>query len=396
MAAFLGWRDNPRERNLQAMTTETAHPEKLRVIVAGGGVAALETALALADLAPDRTEVTVLAPNTEFVYRPMAVREPFAYGAAQRYPLAPILRDAGATLLSGELAWLDPTGQVAHTEAGEQLHYDALVLALGARAIPLYRHALTIDDHCLDETLHGLIQDIEGGYVHSLAFVSPGRMPWQLPIYELALMTAGRAYDMSVELAVTIVTPEDAPLAIFGSSASSAVSELLERAHIQTINSAYAEVPKAGEVVINPGDRRLQVDRVVALPELYGPSIRGIPLAEHGFIRVNPYGQVFDVGPIYAAGDATDFPIKHGGLASQQADAAAQSIAALAGAPVTPEPFNPVIHGMLLTDSKPVYLTAHITGGHGFSSEIADTPTWAPPAKIVAKYLAPYLERAHE
>jgi len=237
-----------------------------------------------------------------------------------------------------------------------------------------------------------LIQDIEGGYIHSLAFVAPGRMPWQLPLYELALMTAGHAYDMSAQLAVTIVTPEDAPLAIFGSGASSAVGKLLERAHIETINSAYAEVPSAREVVINPGDRRLQVDRVIALPELYGPSIRGIPLAEHGFIRVNPYGQVPGVGPIYAAGDATDFAIKHGGLSSQQADAAAQSIAALAGATVTPEPFNPVIHGMLLTDSKPVYLTAHIAGGHGFSSQITDTPTWSPPAKIAAKYLAPYLD----
>jgi sulfide:quinone oxidoreductase len=374
------------------MNTETPNSEPKRVLIAGGGVAALETALALRNLAPDHTQVTVVAPNTEFVYRPMTVREPFAYGAAHRYPLAPIVRDAGATLLSGEMARVDPAGQIAHTEAGEQIHYDALVLALGARAIPLYRHALTIDDHHLDETLHGLIQDIEGGYVHSLAFVAPGRMPWQLPIYELALMTAGRAYDMSVELAVTIVTPEDAPLAIFGSSASSTVSELLERAHIQTINSAYAEVPKAGEVVINPGDRRLQVDRVVALPELYGPSIHGIPLAEHGFIRVNPYGQVSDVGPIYAAGDAVDFPVKHGGIASQQADVVAQSIAALAGAPVTPEPFHPVIHGMLLTDDKPLYLTARITGGHGFSSEITDTATWSPPAKIAAKYLAPYLD----
>ena len=374
------------------MTLETSNPEKLRVIIAGGGVAALETALALSELAPDHTDVTVIAPDAEFVYRPMAVREPFAYGPAHRYPFAPIIDDAGAKLLSEKLAWVDPAGQIAHTEAGEQFSYDALVLALGAKAIPLYRHAITIDDRRLDEILHGLIQDIEGGYIHSLAFVAPGRMPWQLALYEIALMTAGRAYDMGIELAVTILSPEDAPLAIFGSGASSAVGEMLERAHIETINSAYAEVPKAGEVVINPGDRRLHVDRVIALPELYGPSIRGIPVAEHGFIRVNRFGQVPDVGPIYAAGDATDFAVKHGGLGSQQADAAAQSIAALAGAPVTPEPFNPVIHGMLLTDSKPVYLTAHLTGGHGFSSEITDTPTWSPPTKIAAKYLAPYLD----
>ncbi|MGA2165990.1 MAG: FAD-dependent oxidoreductase [Solirubrobacteraceae bacterium] len=374
------------------MTTDTSHPEKLRVLVAGGGVAALETALALGELAGERTEVRVIAPNTELFYRPLAVREPFAYGPARRYPLAQIVGDAGATLIGGTLAWVDPAGQIVHTEAGEQLAYDALVLALGAKAHPRYEHALTIDDRRLDETFGGLLRDIEGGYVHSLAFVAPGRMPWQLPIYELALMTAARAYDMNVELAVTIVTPEDSPLAIFGAAASGAVSEQLERAHIQTIPSAYAEVPHPGEVVINPGDRRIQVDRVIALPELYGPSIRGIPLVEHGFIRVDPYGQVPDVGPIYAAGDALDFPIKHGGISSQQADTVALSIAALAGAPVTPEPFHPVIHGMLLTGGKPLYLTAHITGGHGFSSEVGDTPTWSPPAKIAARYLAPCLD----
>ena len=372
--------------------TQNRPDEQLRVVIVGGGVAALESALALAQLAPEHTDVSLLAPNPEFIYRPMTVREPFAYSTAGHYPLQRIASDAGAELLAGELDWVDPLQQTLHTKTGETIEYDALVLALGAHAHARYEHAVTIDDRSMDETLHGLIQDIEGGYIHSLAFVSPGRMPWQLPLYEIALMTAGRAYDMSVELAVTIVTPEKAPLAIFGSGASDGVGKLLERAHIQTINSAYAEVPNAGEVVINPGDRHLHVDRVIALPELYGPSIRGIPLAEHGFIRVNPYGQVPDVGPIYAAGDATDFAIKHGGLSSQQADAAAQSIAALAGAPVIPEPFNPVIHGMLLTDSKPVYLTAHLTGGHGFSSEITDTPTWSPPTKIAAKYLAPYLD----
>jgi len=286
------------------MTDETTQPEKLRVVIAGGGVAALETAFALNDLAPDRTDVTVLAPSADFVYRPMTVREPFAYGAARRYPLEPIVRDAGARLLTGELGWVDPDRQTIHTKDDEPIEYDALMLALGAKPVPHYTHALTIDDRRMDETLHGLIQDVEGGYLKSLAFVSPGRMAWPLPLYELALMTAARAYDAQIELAVTIVTPEDAPLAIFGSAASGAVSELLEKAGIEVIASAYAEIPAEGELVINPSDRRLQVDRVIALPELYGPSIRGIPLGDHGFIRVNPHGHVPDVGPIYAAGDA--------------------------------------------------------------------------------------------
>jgi sulfide:quinone oxidoreductase len=365
--------------------------QRLNVLIAGGGVVALETALALADLAPDRTEVTVIAPNSEFVYRPMTVIEPFAYGPAERYKLASIIRDAGARLLEGELASVDLAKQAIQTKVGESLGYGALLLGVGARAEPCFEHALTIDDRHLDETLHGLIQDVEGGYVRSIAFVSPGRMPWQLPLYELAMMTAGRAFDMDEELAVTILTPEDHPLAIFGEAASEAVSGALERAHIETINSAYCEVPRPGEVVVNPGGKRLQVDRVVALPELYGPSVLGVPVGENGFIRVDPFGQVPDAGAIYAAGDAIDFPVKHGGLGSQQADAAAESIAALAGAEVTPRPFNPVIHGMLLTAEKPLYLTAHITGGQGFSSEVSDVPTWSPPTKIYSKYLAQYL-----
>jgi sulfide:quinone oxidoreductase len=365
--------------------------EKLRVLIAGGGVAALEGALALRDLAPDRTAVTVLAPNSEFFYRPMAVREPFAYGPAERYKLAPIVRDAGAELLSGELASVDAAKQTIQTKAGEWLDYGALLVAVGGRTEPSYEHALTIDDRHLDETLEGLIQDVEGGYVRSIAFVSPGRMPWQLPLYELALMTAGRAYDMDEKLAVTILTPEDRPLAIFGEAASEAVRGVLEKAGIETINSAYCEIPHRGEVLVNPGDRRLQVDRVVALPELYGPSVDGLPLAENGFIRVDRFEQVPGAGPVFAAGDASDFPVKHGGLAAQQADTAAGSIAALAGAEVTQEPFKPVIHGMLLTADKPLYLSAQITGGQGSSSEVSDKPTWSPPAKIYAKYLAQYL-----
>jgi sulfide:quinone oxidoreductase len=362
------------------------------VIVAGGGVAALETVLALHDLAADLTDVTVVAPNPDFHYRPMTVREPFAQGQASRYPLALIVSDAGASLICDELAWVDPAKRIVHTKSGEQLEYDALVLALGAKAVPRYRYAVTIDAAHMDEILHGIIEDLEIGSIKRLAFVAPGRMPWPLPLYELALMTAGRAYDMNIDVAITLVTPEDGPLAIFGQTASDGVARLLEASKIQMIHSAYAEILQQGEVVINPGDRRLRVDRVIALPELYGPCVQGVPLSEHGFLRVNRYEQMLDLDGVYAAGDCTEFPIKHGGVGSQQADVVAQSIAALAGAPVTPKPFQPVMQGMLLTGEKPLYLAAKITGGHGFSSQLTETPSWSPPTKIAAKYLSPYLD----
>ncbi len=374
------------------MSTPAKSDERLRVLIAGGGVAALEAALGLHELAGERVQTTVLAPNAEFSYRPLSVREPFAYTAASHYPLEPIVSRAGARLLAGELAWVDAGARAAHTGEGAQIDYDALIVALGAIARPRYEHVITIDDSRMDETLHGLLQDIEGGYTRSLAFVSPPRMPWQLPMYELALMTAVRAYDSAADLKITIVTPEDSPLAIFGEAASDAVAQLLARRGIEVLTSAYAEIPRAKEIVLSPGDRRVSADRIVALPELYGPQVRGLALTEHGFIRVDAQMQVPDAGPVYAAGDAVDFPVKHGGLAAEQADVAAEHVAALAGADVAPGSFTPVIHGMLLTGDAPLYLTARITGGQGFSSEVSGTPPPSAAGKIAAKYLAPCLE----
>jgi sulfide:quinone oxidoreductase len=372
---------------------KTSADGAFRVVIVGGGVAALEAALALRDLAGERISLTLVAPEPDFVYRPMAVGEPFAHGPAPRYPLDEIAKEIGAELIVDRFAWVDAPGRVAHTETGTEIPYDALVLTLGAHAYARYPHAVTLDDRRLDDQLHGLIQDVEGGYVHSLAFVMPTQKAWPLPMYELALMTAERAYDTSATLAITVVTPEDAPLAIFGQGASTGVSGLLSEAGVTVLTSAYAEIPKAGEVLIRPGGRRLIFDRVVALPEILGPAIRGLPAGDHGFIPVDPYCRVRGAEAVYAAGDATDFAVKHGGIAAQQADVAATSIASLAGAPVEPVRFVPEIHGILLTGRKPYYLSARISGGRGFSSEISDTPSWSPPSKIDAKYLAPFLNQ---
>jgi len=375
------------------MTSQDRSAEPFKVVIVGGGVAALEAALALRELGGERFELTLIAPNADFVYRPMTVREPFAYSRAERYPLSGIAADVGAQLLVDSFAWLDPPRHAAYTDSGAELRYDAILLALGARPRARFPAAVTLDDTRLDELLHGLLEDVDGGYVRQLAFVIPTRVAWPLPIYEVALMTARRAYEMGVELAVTIATPEESPLAVFGEGASSAVADLLEERGITTITSAHCEVPDGRHVVINPGDRTIDVDRVVALPELYGPAVRGLAAGEHGMIPIDGHGRVQGVEGVYAAGDATDFALKYGGIAAQQADAAAESIAALAGLRIEPAAVHPVIHGILLTGAAPLYLSARFTGGQGFSSEITDQPTWSPPTKIAAKYLAPYLEQ---
>ena len=79
----------------------------IRVLVAGAGVAGLEALLALRDLAGERVELTLLTPEREFAYRPMAVATPFARGHMQRVDLADVARGARAELIRGELAEVD-------------------------------------------------------------------------------------------------------------------------------------------------------------------------------------------------------------------------------------------------------------------------------------------------
>jgi sulfide:quinone oxidoreductase len=375
------------------MAADAANSSRLRVLIVGGGVVAVETLLALRELAGERVAVTVLAPNEELVYRPMTVREPFSYAAAGRYQLAAIVSDLGAELVADSLDRVDREGQSVFTAGGAELPYDALVLALGARPQARYPHAVTIDDRRMDETLHGLVQDIEGGYLDSVAFLIPERIGWQIPAYELALMMAGRAYDMDVATRITIVTAEPSPLALFGETVSARVAEQLASAGVEVLTSSQAETPETNVLVVDPGGRRVEAKRAIALPELYGPAVRGLPAAEHGFLPVDDHCRVRDAGPVFAAGDAADFPVKHGGLGTQEGDAAAEAIAAMAGAPVDPQPLRPVVHAILLTDGKPLYISAELVGWRAVSSEVSETPTWNPPTKIASRFLGPYLQQ---
>jgi sulfide:quinone oxidoreductase len=326
------------------------HSEKSQthVLIAGGGVAALEAALALRARAGDLVQVTLLAPNAEFSYRPVRVGEPFGHRAAQRYSLERIANDLGVGLVEDSLKWVDTDARTTHTENGLALRYDALLLAMGSRTHPSIKHAVTLDPSRIDEQMQGVLQDVEGGYTHSIAFVIPSAQSWPLPMYELALMTAVRAYEMNVDLTLALITPEDAPLAVFGTAVSQQVAELLGERGITTHTSSRCVMREPHRLTVHPANNQITVDQVITLPELYGPPVPGIPRsAANGFITTDRHGQVLGVERVFAAGDLTDFPIKHGGIAAQQADAAADSIAALAGADIEPQPVVAVLRGQL-------------------------------------------------
>ena len=82
---------------------ERSSSGKPRVLIAGGGVTGLEALLALSDLAGERIELMLLAPEPDFVYKPLLVEEPFALGPAERHELAPLVEERGARLVRGAL-----------------------------------------------------------------------------------------------------------------------------------------------------------------------------------------------------------------------------------------------------------------------------------------------------
>jgi sulfide:quinone oxidoreductase len=362
------------------------------VVVAGGGVAAIEAMLALRDIAGDRVSMTLVAPQDDFHYRPLSVGEPFALGRALSIPLATVARDVGADLRHGTLAAVDAGAHTAALESGATIPYDALLVAIGARRIPALPHAKTFRGQEDSESLHGLIQDVEGGYSRRIVFVVPAGVVWALPIYELALMMAQRAWEMSLsDVELTIVTPEERPLGIFGFDASEDLERLLGEAGIAVETSSRAEIPGSGTVILHPHGKVIEADRIVALPVTTPISIEGLPRDRDGFIPVDSHGHVEGADDVYAAGDGTWFPVKQGGLACQQADAAAESIAEQAGATVDPAPFRPVLRGKLITGARPLFMRNDVSGTAGDDSASSGHTLWWPPGKIAGAYLAPYL-----
>ena len=165
------------------------------------------------------------------------------------------------------------------------------------------------------------------------------------------------------------------------------VAELLDEEGIEFIGSTYADV---GHGFVLAGDRRIDAGRTLALPVPTGPAIAGLPADPQGFIPVDEHGRVQGVEDVYAAGDATTSPIKQGGLAAQQAVAAAEAIVARHGADLDPQPFRPVLRGMLMTGGQNRWLRAPAGATPG-NSQAATHALWWPPTKIATRYLAPYL-----
>jgi len=362
-----------------------------RVVVCGGGVAGVEAVLALRALLDLGVDLHLVAPNRKFVYQPLAVAAPFELAETQLFDLAELARDQGAKLHVDSLESVEPERKRVRLTSGATLPYDSLIVAVGARRRDWLKGALHFSGAASVTAFRALLERLERGADERMCFVNPAGISWTLPLYELALLTASRLAERGLAgVELTVVTPEEDPLAVFGPAASRMLRGLLADRGIALRAGAYAKKIEGGKLHVHPA-ATLQVDQVVTLAQLEGPDLSGLASDASGFVVVDEHSRVAGLEDVYAAGDGTTFPVKQGGIATQQADAAAEAIAARMDAAVKASPMRPTLRGMLLTGIAPTYLRAQIAGRAGDRFDTAANPLWWPPSKIAGRYLAPYL-----
>jgi sulfide:quinone oxidoreductase len=373
---------------------------RFSVIVVGGGIAGFEALLRLRRLGGHRLDVTLLSPVDELVYEPRTVLAPFTSVRPRRYPVRELAADIGVRWVQDRLDWVDRDGHVVHTGSGRAVHYDALLLALGAHRRPPIHGSfepgfvLAFSDRTA-ESYRQIVDRAIAGEITTLLFAAPVGPGWPLPLYELALLTAARLRDAGRTTDLAVAIPEHRPLAAFGGDAGTIVAGLLREAGIAIYSDTTLEDGGATAVRLRPSGTVLHPDRVIMLPRITGPDVRGIPGGGHErFLEVDAYCRVVGTdGHVFAAGDATHYPVKQGGVGAQQADTAAAGIAHLAGLAAPPAPLRPVVQGVLLTGAAPRYLTAHVIATHDWEATLTRSAPWPVDEKIVARELGRYLAR---
>jgi sulfide:quinone oxidoreductase len=377
--------------NVERADLQNRNGSRPQVLVVGGGVAGLEAVLALREMAGDRLAIQLHAPRREFVYRPLAVGEPFGAGRVVSFDLEQLAGLAGVSFQLGSVLAVDADRCRVLMRDGEEVRYDYLVVAPGVRRLWAVPGATTFWGTADEGGVGEVVRELRRGELRRVVFTMP-TSSWPFPTYELALLTALELHRAGVEgTELTIVTPEDAPLRLFGSRASERVAGILAERGIEVVAGTHPVRFDAGLLHVAPG-LPIEADAVVSSPRLEGRRIAGVPRDEHGFIPVDGHGRVLGAQRVFAAGDATTFPVKQGGIAAQQADVIAATIVAELEGQREPRAFDPVLRGTLWTGERPQFLYSRLTGGHGETSIVSEEALWEHEGKIVGEHLAPFLD----
>ncbi len=366
---------------------------KQNVLIAGAGIAGIEAALALRDLAAERAEVNLYDSRREFLYRPFGVGEPYGAARGFRYDLGRLSEHCDASFNADGIASVDAERRLVRTHGGDRIAYDHLIVATGARMLWAVPGTATFWGAVDEGEVGEVIADLRAGRLRHLVFTMPGGHSWTLPLYELALLAVTELDKLGLpERQVTVVTPEDLPLGVFGRHVGEQMRALLAERGVELVAAAHPVKFEGGSLHIAPGEK-IKADAVVSLPRLEGRRLSGVPHDDDGFVGVDEHGGVIGLERVYAAGDVTAFPVKQAGMSTQQSDTVAEAIAAAAGAGLEPRAFDPILRAVLWTGREPRYLHGRPTGGHGEASSFSQRPQGPlRSGRVTARYWTPLVD----
>jgi len=379
--------------------------------IAGAGTAGLEALLRARELLRPDVRLMLIAPESEFRYRPMSAQSLYQPADERSLPIADVVAETGATWIQDRVAAVRPEGRALLTRDGDTVKFDCLLLALGARQRRALAHGHAWERGRDPSFLDEILVDMAACRVGSVAVVVPRGARWPVPAYELALVLGWNAAETSTR--VTLITAEQRPLGSLGRDATDTVQAELERAGVEVIGGVEAvdaPEPASGQVAILPepdanadallgrptdparlrlGDATIRdFDRVISLPTTYGPFMPGVPSDANGFVEVDEHLSVLGNDRIWAAGACISAALEHAALSAQQADAAVGAISAVLGTAaeqVSPEPATmPDLTGLLLTDQRDQWRAENPIGTHQPSTRCL----WWPPGRAVGRMLA--------
>lgn len=312
------------------------------VVVVGGGPAATELGFVLREHAGTGVALTYVVPPAQGRTRALPGVEAFSEVRHRVHDLPAMITTLGARLRSGHVVAVDGDRHRVILADGGVIPYDILVLAPGARARSVFDSAvLTLYGDAGPQAAERVVAELRRDLDRPLSFVVPPGVTRALALYELAVLTGLEARTRVPEAELRLFTPEPEPLSTFDRLGRTALAGLLDEAGVTVVPDAAVFEALDGRARIGAVRNLLGDDRIVALPVLEGPRLRGVPATPDGFIPIDDHGGVCGLEDVFAAGDATTCPVKHVDVACAQASTIADVIALRAGVhEIAPGPWS--------------------------------------------------------
>ena len=229
------------------------------IVVAGAGTAGLEGLLAARERFGDGADLCLIAPDSEFRYRPADGNSLFRPAPEQGLPVQDLAAAAGARWIPDRAAIVDERARTVVTRDGDTVAFDYLLLAVGGRPVRALAQGHVWERGGDPGFLDEICAAVATGEVRTVAVVVPPGARWPVPAYELALVLAWTAAAAgAADVRVTLLTAEHRPLGALGLQAAETVTRELTLAGVEVLTGVRTTDP-TGQLTALSGPATLAV-----------------------------------------------------------------------------------------------------------------------------------------